>query len=102
MLESIHHIAIICSDYEASKTFYADKLGLEILSETYRKALYVLLRPGRPAFRALRSIATAAPSGEKPLSLPNPFFFCLTGRRPFHSGRIPFLMNSYRLKGGIL
>ncbi|AKQ75217.1 VOC family protein [Bacillus licheniformis] len=37
MLESIHHIAIICSDYEASKTFYADKLGLEILSETYRK-----------------------------------------------------------------
>lgn len=37
MLESIHHIAIICSDYEASKTFYVDKLGLEILSETYRK-----------------------------------------------------------------
>ncbi|MPQ23806.1 SMU1112c/YaeR family gloxylase I-like metalloprotein [Bacillus paralicheniformis] len=36
MLESIHHIAIICSDYEASKTFYVDKLGLEILSETYR------------------------------------------------------------------
>ncbi|MEC1477885.1 SMU1112c/YaeR family gloxylase I-like metalloprotein [Bacillus haynesii] len=37
MPESIHHIAIICSDYEASKTFYVDKLGLEILSETYRK-----------------------------------------------------------------
>ncbi|MCY7814453.1 VOC family protein [Bacillus haynesii] len=37
MLESIHHIAIICSDYEASKTFYVDKLGLEILGETYRK-----------------------------------------------------------------
>lgn len=37
MLESIHHIAIICSDYEASKTFYVDKLGLEILSDTYRK-----------------------------------------------------------------
>ncbi|MEX3911958.1 VOC family protein [Bacillus paralicheniformis] len=37
MLESIHHIAIICSDYDASKTFYVDKLGLEILSETYRK-----------------------------------------------------------------
>ncbi|MFT0801673.1 VOC family protein [Bacillus swezeyi] len=37
MLKSIHHIAIICSDYEASKSFYVDKLGLEILSETYRK-----------------------------------------------------------------
>lgn len=37
MLESIHHTAIICSDYEASKSFYVDKLGLEILSETYRK-----------------------------------------------------------------
>ncbi|KKB74247.1 MULTISPECIES: VOC family protein [Bacillus] len=37
MLKSIHHIAIICSDYEASKAFYVDKLGLEIIAETYRK-----------------------------------------------------------------
>ncbi|ATH93582.1 hypothetical protein ACH95_20070 [Bacillus glycinifermentans] len=37
MLKSIHHIAIICSDYEASKAFYVDKLGLEIVAETYRK-----------------------------------------------------------------
>ncbi|MDA7025378.1 VOC family protein [Bacillus sp. CLL-7-23] len=37
MLKSIHHIAIICSDYETSKAFYVDKLGLEIISETYRK-----------------------------------------------------------------
>ncbi|QHZ45273.1 SMU1112c/YaeR family gloxylase I-like metalloprotein [Bacillus sp. NSP9.1] len=37
MLEAIHHIAIICSDYKASKTFYVDKLGLEIISETYRE-----------------------------------------------------------------
>lgn len=37
MLKKIHHIAIICSDYEKSKDFYINKLGLEILAEVYRK-----------------------------------------------------------------
>ncbi|MBT2625054.1 VOC family protein [Bacillus sp. HU-1818] len=37
MFESIHHIAIICSDYEKSKTFYTEKLGFDIVQETYRK-----------------------------------------------------------------
>lgn len=37
MLNSIHHIAIICSNYEASKKFYVDILGLKIIRETYRK-----------------------------------------------------------------
>jgi glyoxylase I family protein len=36
MLKSIHHIAIICSDYERSKDFYTRILGLEILQEIYR------------------------------------------------------------------
>ncbi|MGL2967051.1 SMU1112c/YaeR family gloxylase I-like metalloprotein [Flavobacterium sp. XGLA_31] len=36
MLNRIHHIAIICSDYEASKEFYTTVLGLDILNETYR------------------------------------------------------------------
>lgn len=36
MLKSIHHIAIICSDYETSKQFYTQVLGFEILSENYR------------------------------------------------------------------
>lgn len=35
-LNSIHHIAIICSDYEKSKHFYVNVLGLEIIKETYR------------------------------------------------------------------
>jgi glyoxylase I family protein len=35
-LKQIHHIAIICSDYEQSKRFYTDILGLEIINETYR------------------------------------------------------------------
>jgi glyoxylase I family protein len=37
MLRNIHHIAIICSDYEASKKFYIDILGLQVIRETYRQ-----------------------------------------------------------------
>lgn len=33
----IHHIAIICSEYEISKRFYTEILGLNILREVYRK-----------------------------------------------------------------
>lgn len=36
LLKSIHHVAIICSDYEVSKKFYTDILGLEIIAEHYR------------------------------------------------------------------
>ena len=36
MLHSLHHIAIICADYAASKTFYTQVLGLEVLREVYR------------------------------------------------------------------
>ena len=34
----VHHIAIICSDYEVSKRFYTEVLDLEIIKETYRSA----------------------------------------------------------------
>jgi glyoxylase I family protein len=34
----IHHIAIICSDYEVSKKFYTEVLGLNIVREVYREA----------------------------------------------------------------
>jgi len=37
-LTTIHHIAIICSDYERSKHFYTEILGLKILREVYREA----------------------------------------------------------------
>ncbi|MEC8682053.1 MAG: VOC family protein [Bacteroidota bacterium] len=37
MLQHIHHIAIICSDYAKSKAFYTEVLGLQILKETYRE-----------------------------------------------------------------
>lgn len=37
MIKSVHHVAIICSDYERSKRFYTEILGCEILQEVYRK-----------------------------------------------------------------
>jgi glyoxylase I family protein len=36
-LNRIHHVAVICSDYERSKQFYTQVLGLTIKSENYRK-----------------------------------------------------------------
>ena len=80
MLLRVHHIAIICTDYAASKRFYTDVLGLEILRETYRAARqswkldlavggqYVIElfsfptpppRPSRPEAAGLRHLAFA-------------------------------------------
>lgn len=36
-LNKIHHIAIICSNYEISKHFYTKILGLKIIQEIYRE-----------------------------------------------------------------
>lgn len=36
-IEKLHHIAIICSDYEKSKYFYTEILGFKIEQEVYRK-----------------------------------------------------------------
>ena len=35
-INTLHHIAIICSDYQTSKAFYTDILGFEIKQEVYR------------------------------------------------------------------
>jgi len=37
MFNRIHHIAIICSNYEVSKDFYVNKLGFEVMAEVYRE-----------------------------------------------------------------
>ena len=37
MLNKVHHIAIICSNYEKSKDFYVNLLELPIISEVKRK-----------------------------------------------------------------
>jgi glyoxylase I family protein len=36
-IKAIHHVAIICADYEKSKDFYVNKLGLKILAEHFRE-----------------------------------------------------------------
>ncbi|PHR93028.1 MAG: hypothetical protein COA80_13950 [Leeuwenhoekiella sp.] len=80
MLKSLHHIAIICSDYEVSKAFYTEVLGLSILAETFREArnsykldlalngMYLIelfsfpnppARPSRPEACGLRHLAFA-------------------------------------------
>ena len=38
MLLSLHHAAIICSDYARSRAFYTEVLGLEVLAENHRAA----------------------------------------------------------------
>lgn len=77
-LNNIHHIAIICSDYERSKKFYTEILGLQIIQEVHRaerdsykldlalNGQYVIelfsfpnppARPSRPEAQGLRHLA---------------------------------------------
>jgi glyoxylase I family protein len=36
-IRAIHHVAIICSDYQISKHFYTGILGLKVIAEHYRE-----------------------------------------------------------------
>jgi len=38
LLSRVHHVALICSDYQRSKQFYTELLGLEVVDENYREA----------------------------------------------------------------
>jgi glyoxylase I family protein len=38
MFNRLHHLAIICSDYEKSKRFYVEALELEVVQEIFREA----------------------------------------------------------------
>ena len=35
-LSRVHHVAIICSNYEAAKDFYVNKLGFSVIRENFR------------------------------------------------------------------
>src|SRR6478672_2237300 len=35
-LKGLHHIAVICSDYQRSKHFYTNILGFKVINEVYR------------------------------------------------------------------
>ena len=77
-INKVHHIALICSDYQKSKTFYTEVLGLQIIREIYREeresykldlslnGIYILelfsfpnppKRPSRPESTGLRHLA---------------------------------------------
>lgn len=36
-LQAVHHVAIICSDYQRSKNFYINILGCRMIAEHYRE-----------------------------------------------------------------
>ena len=88
-LQSLHHVAIICDDYELSKKFYTQVLGLTIIAEHYReerrswkldlalKNKYVIelfsfpdapARVSRPEARGLRHLAFAVNDVSKSVS----------------------------------
>ena len=37
IVENLHHLAIVVSDYEKSKDFYVNKLGFEVIREEHRQ-----------------------------------------------------------------
>ena len=37
-LARLHHVALICADYDRSKAFYTGVLRLKVVAETYRAA----------------------------------------------------------------
>lgn len=84
-LKGIHHVAIICSDYTASKAFYTEVLKLTVVAENYRaeRESYKLdlalpdggqvelfsfpnppARPSRPEAQGLRHLAFCVESVE--------------------------------------
>ena len=37
VVSGVHHVALIVSDYEASKRFYTEVMGFSVLAEHYRE-----------------------------------------------------------------
>jgi glyoxylase I family protein len=91
-LNKIHHIAILCSDYQKSKIFYTEVLGLTIIREIYRaergsykldlalNGLYVVelfsfpnppQRPSRPEAVGLRHLAFEVTNLEETIAFLN-------------------------------
>ena len=94
MFNRIHHIAIICSDYEKSKDFYVNQLGFKIVAEVYREErksykldlavndVYQIelfsfenppARPSRPGAQGLRHLAFEVDDIEKEIERLNVF-----------------------------
>lgn len=91
-IERLHHIAVICSDYKASKKFYTEILGFEVIKEVFREhrqsykldlslnGVYLIElfsfpnspeRPSRPEAKGLRHICFEVSSIEKSIEFLN-------------------------------
>ncbi len=89
MIQAVHHIAIIAGDYQRSKKFYTELLGLEPIREVYRiernswkldlalNGKYIIelfsfpdspARPSRPEAMGLRHLAFAVTNLEQAIS----------------------------------
>ncbi|MCU0384590.1 MAG: VOC family protein [Flavihumibacter sp.] len=89
MIQAVHHIAVIAGDYQRSKKFYTELLGLEPIREVYRKernswkldlalnGQYIIelfsfpdspARPSRPEAMGLRHLAFAVTNLEQAIS----------------------------------
>jgi glyoxylase I family protein len=90
LLGTIHHVALICSDYPRSRAFYSETLGLPIVHGVYREArdswkCDLLVSPGvqlelfsfpeppprpsRPEAQGLRHLAFAVPNVDTAMSV---------------------------------
>lgn len=86
MVNAVHHIAIIAGDYERSKKFYTETLGLQVIREVFREernswkldlalnGKYIIelfsfqgapARPSRPEAQGLRHLAFSVENLEK-------------------------------------
>jgi glyoxylase I family protein len=108
ILNKVHHIAVICSNYEKSKVFYTEILGMTIIQEIYREerqsykldlalnGIYTIelfsfpnppLRLSRPEATGLRHLAFEVDSLEQTIQ------FLSSKNIPFESIRIDEMTN---------
>lgn len=107
-LSKIHHIAVIGSNYHASRHFYVDLLGFHIIRENYREQrndwkidlqmgeieleLFIMPdspeRPSYPEARGLRHLAFHVPSVESAIQELNALgIVCEPARTDEYTGR---------------
>ena len=74
MLNAIHHVALICTDYERSRRFYVELLGLDLIREVYREERQSWKADLRIGFAQLELFSFPAP-------VPRPSYPEATGLR---------------------
>lgn len=94
ILNAIHHIAIICSDYIKARHFYVELLGFSVIRETRREADIKLDLDGE-GYEIELFIKPEAP---KRLSYPEA---CGLRHLAFHVDNVPATVEALKSKGVI-